>query len=129
MRRFPSLQTLRAELTLCATNRHSPHFRMAVSAAVRSTSAFRWKGDLQICAILVGNRRPKIGRDDSGYSRFSPKADLHGASFRHAAAIYGRRAFFVRREWFGAAGRLQHNERMVSRHVLILIKDKVLLRV
>ncbi len=53
---------------------------MAVSAAVRSTSAFGWKGDPQICAILQGIRRPEIGGDDSGYSRFSPEADLHAPS-------------------------------------------------
>ena len=48
---------------------------MAVSAVVRSTSAFGWNGDPQICAILLGNRRPEIGGDDSGYSRLSPNAD------------------------------------------------------
>ena len=50
---------------------------MAVNAAVRSTSAFGWKGDTQICAILLGNRRPEFGGDDSGNSRFSPKAELY----------------------------------------------------
>ena len=57
-------------------NRHSPHFRMAVNAAVRSTSAFGWNGDPQICPILMGNRRPEIGWDDSGNSRFSPKIEV-----------------------------------------------------
>jgi hypothetical protein len=77
MRRFSSLQTLRAELTLCANRRHSPHFRMAMSAAVRSTSTFGWKGGPQIYTILLGNRRPEIGGDDLGYSRLSPKTDVH----------------------------------------------------
>ncbi len=49
---------------------------MAVSAAVRSTSAFGWKGDPQICAILLGKQRPENGGDDSGYSRLSPKGDI-----------------------------------------------------
>ena len=30
-----------------------------MSAAVRSTSASRWKADPQICAIQLGNRRPR----------------------------------------------------------------------
>ena len=53
---------------------------MAVSAAAWSTSAFGWKGDPQICAILLGSRRPEIGGDDSGYSRFSPNCDIRKAS-------------------------------------------------
>ncbi len=48
---------------------------MAVSAAVRSTSAFGWKGGPQICAILLGIRRPEIGGDDSGYSHLNPNLD------------------------------------------------------
>ncbi len=80
MRRWADLAMVGSERQLCATRRHSPHFRMAVSAAVRSTSAFGWKGDPQICAILLGNRRPEIGGGDSGYSRLSPNSDVQGVS-------------------------------------------------
>ncbi len=75
MRRWTDLHLAESERRQCATKRHSPHFRMAVSAAVRSTSAFGWKGDLQICAILLGNRRPEIGVDNFSYARFSPNPD------------------------------------------------------
>jgi hypothetical protein len=64
-----------SERQLCATKRHRPHFRMAVSAAFRSTSAFEWKGDPQICAILPLNRGAEIDTDDSAYSRVSSKID------------------------------------------------------
>ena len=47
-----------------------------MSAAVRSTSAFGWKDDPQICAILLGNLRSKIDGDDPTNSRFSPKGDI-----------------------------------------------------
>ena len=60
---------------ICAIARHSPRFRLALNASCSPMSAFGWKGDPQICAILLGNRRPEIGGDDSGYSRFSPIAE------------------------------------------------------
>ncbi len=47
MRRFPSLQTLRAELTLCAILGHSPRTRLALSAPESLMSVFGWKRDLQ----------------------------------------------------------------------------------
>jgi len=56
MRSSLDLNAKDAELQCCAKGRHSPRFRMAVSAAVRSTSAFGWKGDPQICAILLRSR-------------------------------------------------------------------------
>ncbi len=74
-RRSADVETLGAEGRGCARSRHSPHFRMAVNTGVRSTSAFGWKDDPQICAIPLRNRRPEIGGGDSGNARSSPNGD------------------------------------------------------
>jgi hypothetical protein len=68
LRQCPGLQTYTARPG-SARRRHSPHFPGARVRSCLATSAFGWKGDPQICAILLGKRRPKLGWVDSGYSR------------------------------------------------------------
>jgi hypothetical protein len=51
-------------------------------------SAFEWKGDPQFPAMPQQNWFSERANGDSGYARFSPNTDSHGATGK-AANVFG----------------------------------------
>jgi hypothetical protein len=80
MRRFPSLQTLRAEHILCAISRPSPHFGLVPIVPDRRMSTFGGLGDIQIETILPREGGEEIFVGGFSYARFSSKCDTRSQS-------------------------------------------------